>query len=92
MTQRPVKFDDSVRELFEPFLARRLLSTTADGAFVSVAHEAFLVNWKPVIYGIGGVVMLLEDPASAVIVLVIGAVISVIAAVIYGVMNLLFPS
>ena len=46
-TKRRGEFDDSVRELFEPFLARRLLSTTADGAFVSVTHEAFLLNWKP---------------------------------------------
>ena len=46
-TKRRVAFDDSVRGLFEPFVARRLLSVEADGAFVSVAHEAFLVNWKP---------------------------------------------
>ena len=46
-TKRRVEFADSVRDLFEPFVARRLLSTTADGAFVSVAHEAFLLNWKP---------------------------------------------
>ena len=38
--ETPRRVDDSVRELFEPFLARRLLSTTADGAFVSVTHEA----------------------------------------------------
>jgi WD40 repeat protein len=33
----------------EPFVDRRLLSTEAEGerTVVSVAHEAFLVNWKP---------------------------------------------
>jgi hypothetical protein len=46
-TKRSVAFNNSVRESFEPFLARRLLSVEADGAFVSVAHEAFLVNWNP---------------------------------------------
>ena len=46
-TKRRVEFADSVRDLFEPFVTRRLLSVQADGAFVSVAHEAFLVNWKP---------------------------------------------
>lgn len=44
-TKRPGQIDDSVRELFEPFVANRLLST--DGASVSVAHEAFLMNWPP---------------------------------------------
>ena len=46
-TRRRVEFADSVRGVLEPFVARRLLSTTADGALVSVAHEAFLVHWKP---------------------------------------------
>ena len=45
-TKRRVEFADSVRDL-STFVARRLLSVQADGAFVSVAHEAFLVNWKP---------------------------------------------
>ena len=43
------EFSSIIVDELEPFVARRLLSTEADGerTFVAVAHEAFLVNWPP---------------------------------------------
>jgi hypothetical protein len=46
-TKRHVAHDDATAALLEPFIARRLLSTEAEGdrTFVAVAHEALLMYW-----------------------------------------------
>ncbi|AQA24410.1 AAA ATPase domain protein [Rhodococcus sp. MTM3W5.2] len=43
------EFSSTIVDELEPFVDRRLLSTEAEGerTSVSVAHEAFLVNWPP---------------------------------------------
>ena len=50
-TKRRVALNDSASaaDELEPFVARRLLSTEAEGerSFIAVAHEAFLVHWPP---------------------------------------------
>jgi WD40 repeat protein len=51
-TKRRVALDElpsATVAVLESFIARRLLSTEAEGerTFVAVAHEAFLVNWPP---------------------------------------------
>jgi len=48
-TKRRDAFSSAIAEELQPFVTRRLLTTEADGerTSISVAHEAFLVNWPP---------------------------------------------